>query len=93
MSPVPHRSLDLMMSLVQIRRRNLLDEGNQSTGGAMARSLQHGPATLIAELQTTGAAAWLTNNVGKEKWKTATRFPLLHTPDGGYPSSEIAALH
>jgi putative transposase len=25
--------------------------------------------------------------------ETATRFPLLHTPDGGYLNTEIAALH
>jgi len=28
-----------------------------------------------------------------EKWKTATRFPLLHIPDGDYLNSEINALH
>ncbi len=37
--------------------------------------------------------AWLTNNVGRGEVETATRFPLLHTPDGGYLNSEIAALH
>jgi putative transposase len=25
--------------------------------------------------------------------ETATRFPLLHTPDGGYLNLEAAALH
>ena len=37
--------------------------------------------------------AWLTNNMGCGEVETATRFPLLHTPDGGYVNSEIAALH
>ena len=37
--------------------------------------------------------AWLTNNMGHEEVETATRFPLLHTPDGGYLNSETAALH
>ena len=37
--------------------------------------------------------ALLTNNMGCGKVETATRFPLLHTPDGGYLNSEIAALH
>lgn len=37
--------------------------------------------------------AWLTNNMGCGEVETATRFPLLHTPDGGYLNSEIAALH
>ena len=37
--------------------------------------------------------AWLTNNMGHGEVETATRFPLLHTPHGGYLNSEIAALH
>lgn len=37
--------------------------------------------------------AWLTNNMGHGEVETATRFPLLHTPDGGCLNSEIAALH
>jgi len=41
----------------------------------------------------TSHQAWLTNSRGMEKWKTATRFPLLHTPDGDYLNSEINALH
>jgi putative transposase len=36
--------------------------------------------------------AWLTNNTRHGEVETATRFPLLHTPDGGYLNSEIAAL-
>ena len=36
---------------------------------------------------------WLTNNMGCGEVETATRLPLLHTPDGGYLNSEIAALH
>ena len=37
--------------------------------------------------------AWLTNDMGHGEVETATRLPLLHTPDGGYLNSEIAALH
>ncbi len=37
--------------------------------------------------------AWLTSKTGHGEVETATRFPLLHTPDGGYLNSEIAALH
>jgi putative transposase len=36
--------------------------------------------------------AWLTNDKGHGEVETATRFPLLHTPDGGYLNSEINAL-
>jgi putative transposase len=38
-------------------------------------------------------AAWLTSTMGYGEVETATRFPLLHTPDGGYLNSETAALH
>ena len=39
-------------------------------------------------------AAWLSvNNLGYGEVETATRFPLLHTPDCGYLNSGIAALH
>jgi hypothetical protein len=34
-----------------------------------------------------------TNDMGHGEVETATRFPLLHTPDGGYLNSEIAAIH
>ncbi|SEF77584.1 HTH-like domain-containing protein [Bryocella elongata] len=37
--------------------------------------------------------AWLTKNMGHGEVETAMRFPCLHTPDGGYLNSEIAALH
>ena len=37
--------------------------------------------------------AWLTNNKGHGEVETATRFPLLHTPDGDYLNSEVNALH
>jgi hypothetical protein len=37
--------------------------------------------------------AWLTNNKGHGEVETATRLPLLHTPDGGYLNSEVTALH
>jgi len=36
---------------------------------------------------------WVVKNLGNGEVETATRFPLLHTPDGGYLKSEIAALH
>ena len=38
-------------------------------------------------------AAWLTSTVGHGEVETATRFPLLHTPDCDYQSTKIAALH
>ena len=34
---------------------------------------------------------WLTNSKGHGEVETASRFPLLHAPDGGYLNSEIAA--
>jgi transposase InsO family protein len=38
--------------------------------------------------------AWLTaTSKGHGEVETATRFPLLHTPDSGYLDSEINALH
>jgi len=37
--------------------------------------------------------ARLTNNKGHGEVETATRFPLLHTLDGGYLNSEVTALH
>ena len=37
--------------------------------------------------------AWMANNTGHGEVETATRFPLLHTPDGGYLNSKEAALH
>ena len=38
--------------------------------------------------------AWLTTtNKGHGEVETASRFPLLYTPDGGYLNSEINALH
>ena len=37
--------------------------------------------------------AWLTNNKGHGEVENATRFPLLHTPDGDYLNSEVNALH
>jgi putative transposase len=36
--------------------------------------------------------ARLTKNMGHGEVETATRFPLLHTPDGGYLKSKTAAL-
>jgi hypothetical protein len=38
--------------------------------------------------------AWLTlTKKGHGELETASRFPLPHTPDGGYPNTTIAALH
>ena len=37
--------------------------------------------------------AWWPNSMGHGKVETATRFPLLHTPDRGYLNLEAAALH
>jgi putative transposase len=36
---------------------------------------------------------WLTNGKGHGEVETATRFPLLHTPDCDYRSTKIAAPH
>jgi hypothetical protein len=38
-------------------------------------------------------AAWMAKSLGHGEVATAKRFPLLHTPDGGYLNSEVAALH
>jgi putative transposase len=39
-------------------------------------------------------AAWLASTgKGHGEVETASRFPLLHTPDGGYPATSITALH
>ncbi len=44
--------------------------------------------------QPPAPEAWLTTTrKGYGEVETATRFPLLHTPDGDYPSTKIAALH
>jgi len=38
--------------------------------------------------------AWLaSNNTGYGEVETATRFPLPHTPDGGYQATSLTALH
>jgi hypothetical protein len=37
--------------------------------------------------------AWLRNSRGHGEVETATRFPLLHTPDGDCLNSEINAQH
>ncbi len=37
--------------------------------------------------------AWLTDNMGHGEVESKLRFPLPHTPDGGYLNSKIAALH
>ncbi len=36
---------------------------------------------------------WLTTNMGCGEVESKERFPLLHTPNGGYSNSEEAALH
>jgi putative transposase len=36
---------------------------------------------------------WLPKSLGHGEVETATRFPLLHTPDGDYRSTKIDALH
>lgn len=39
-------------------------------------------------------AAWLTSsNTGYGEVESTQRFPLPHTPDGGYPATPITALH
>jgi hypothetical protein len=37
--------------------------------------------------------AWVAKSFGYGEVETATRFPLLHTPDCDYRSTTIAALH
>ena len=37
--------------------------------------------------------AWVAKSLGYGEVETATRFPLLHTPDCDYQSTKIAALH
>ena len=37
--------------------------------------------------------AWLAKNMGHGEVETATRFPLLHTPDCGGITNSSAALH
>jgi hypothetical protein len=37
--------------------------------------------------------AWVAKSLGYGEVETATRFPLLHTPDCDYRSTKIAALH
>ena len=37
--------------------------------------------------------AWLANNTGHGEVETATRFPLLHTPDGDGITTSSVALH
>ena len=39
------------------------------------------------------AEAWVAKSLGHGEVETATRFPLLHTPDCDYQSTKIAALH
>jgi len=49
--------------------------------------------TLRSDITPGPSEAWLTKSMDMEKWKTVTRFPLLHTPDGGYLNLEAATLH
>ncbi len=37
--------------------------------------------------------AWITTTLGYGEVESKVRFPLPHTPDGGYLNTEIAALH
>ena len=36
---------------------------------------------------------WVAKSLGHGEVETATRFPLLHTPDCDYPSTKLVALH
>src|ERR1035437_9164202 len=60
------------------RRDLLLDERNQGAGGAVASSLQHRPATLLAGLSTTGTRGL----AGKEHgvWRSGNRYALPTSP-------------
>jgi putative transposase len=55
--------------------------------------LQHRQAPLLAGLQATSTRGVDDKQQGDGEVETATRFPLLHTPDGDYLNSEINALH
>jgi putative transposase len=45
------------------------------------------------EYKPPAIEAWWPKNMGHGEVETATRFPLLHTPHGGYLNLEAAALH
>lgn len=74
-------------------RRSLpFAEETARAGRALTRALQYPPATFSPGYNPP-VEAWLTNNKGHEEVETAMRFPFLHTPDGTYLNSTIAALH
>jgi len=52
-----------------------------------------GLAALEQEINAEERAPWLPKSLGYGEVETATRFPLLHTPDGDYRSTKIDALH
>jgi putative transposase len=57
-------------------------------------SLQHRTTTHSSlGYRPPAPEAWVDRSMGYGEVETATRFPLLHTPDGDYRSTKIAALH
>jgi transposase InsO family protein len=71
----------------------LLNQRTACAGQTLTRPLQYDPAHSSLGYRPPAPEAWLTNDRGHGEVETATRFALLHTPDGGYRNSEIAALH
>ena len=57
------------------------------------RPLQHRQAALLAGLSATGTGSLAVLTMGHGEVETATRFPLLHTPDRDDLNSKINALH
>ena len=47
----------------------------------------------VSRYRPPAPEAWLAVNSGRGELETATRFPALHSPNGGYLNSEINALH
>src|ERR1017187_4180526 len=60
------------------RRTLLLDEGDQGAGGAVASSLQHHPATLLAGLPTTRTGGLGGKELGV--WRSGNRYALPTSP-------------
>jgi hypothetical protein len=97
--PVPQTGAWLR-SVVQSYFNYYAVPGNiDSLGLFRERVLPYWGRTLKRRSQTRryrppAPEAWLASSkTGHGEVETATRFPLLHTPDRGYLSSEITALH
>src|ERR1035441_9873561 len=67
------------------RRDLLLDEGDQGAGGAVASSLQHHPATLLAGLPTTRTGGLGGKELGG--WRSGNRYAL---PTSSHPRLRLS---